>query len=197
MGLTLDYNCEIFPLEIGQNVVLALASSLARDPTVSQDGTVEEDNRDRDVWRPDGKGRRGFEDDYDYVMYGRVYRFDPGDDDVVYVLKFYPSKLSDMPYATSPQDCIRIVWRNAHVFDRVLPSYDEHCAWGPCISVNAKVVSTAADARKSAYLDYTRMVLAATALTIACRAITTGTCVGKTKALGGRALVLRRDALVV
>jgi len=82
MKLTLDYNCEIFPLEIGQNVVLALASSLARDPTVSQDGTVEED-RDRDVWRPDGKGRRGFEDDYDYVMYGRVYRFDPGTDDVV------------------------------------------------------------------------------------------------------------------
>jgi hypothetical protein len=144
MGLTLDYNCEIFPLEIGQNVVLALASSLARDPTVSQDGTVEEDNRDRDVWRPDGKGRRGFEDDYDYVMYGRVYRFDPGDDDVVYVLNFYPSKLSDVPYATSPQDCIRIVWRNAHVFDRVLPSHDEHCAWGPCISVNAKVVPTSA-----------------------------------------------------
>jgi len=98
MALTLDYNCEIFPLEIGQNVVLALASSLARDPTVSQDGTVEEDNRDRDVWRPDGKGRRGFEDDYDYVMYGRVYRFDPGVDDVVCVLKFYPSNLSDMPH---------------------------------------------------------------------------------------------------
>lgn len=83
MKLTLDYNCEIFPLKVGQNVVLALASSLARDPAVSQDGAVEEDNRDRDVWRPDGKGRRGFEDDYDYVMYGRVYRFDSGTDDVV------------------------------------------------------------------------------------------------------------------
>ncbi|KAF8482175.1 RNA polymerase [Russula ochroleuca] len=82
MELTLDYNVEIFPLDVGQNVVLALASSLARDPAVSQDGTVEED-RDRDVWRPDGKGRRGFEDDYDYVMYGRVYRFDPGTEEVV------------------------------------------------------------------------------------------------------------------
>jgi hypothetical protein len=148
MALTLDYNCEIFPLEIGQNVVLALASSLARDPTVSQDGTVEED-RDRDVWRPDGKGRRGFEDDYDYVMYGRVYRFDPGNDDDVYVLSFYPSKRSDM--SPSPQDCIRIVWRIAHVLDRVLPSHDEHCAWRPCISVNAKVVPTSADTRKAAY----------------------------------------------
>jgi len=82
MDLTLDYNVEIFPLEVDQNVVLALASSLARDAAVSQDGVVEED-RDRDVWRPDGKGRRGFEDDYDYVMYGRVYRFDPGTEEVV------------------------------------------------------------------------------------------------------------------
>jgi len=82
MVLTLDYNCEIFPLRVGQTVVLALASSLVRDPAVSQDGAVEED-RDRDVWRPDGKGRRGFEDDYDYVMHGRVYRFDPGKDDTV------------------------------------------------------------------------------------------------------------------
>ena len=97
MELTLDYNVEIFPLELDQNVVLALASSLARDPAVSQDGTVEED-RDRDVWRPDGKGRRGFEDDYDYVMYGRVYRFDPGTDEVVYVhLKIYPQNFLTWP----------------------------------------------------------------------------------------------------
>ena len=84
MDLTLDYNTELFPLQVGQNVVLALASSLSRDPVGSQDAAGEED-RDRDVWRPDGKGRRGFEDEYDYVMYGRVYRFDPGTGEVVYV----------------------------------------------------------------------------------------------------------------
>ena len=100
MELTLDYNCEIFPLELRQSVVLALASSLARDPAVSQDGTVEED-RDRDVWRPDGKGRRGFEDDYDYVMYGRVYRFDPGTDDIVCVFIFHYPNLSDIPHLPS------------------------------------------------------------------------------------------------
>jgi hypothetical protein len=84
MDLTLDYNTELFPLQVGQNVVLALASSLSRDPAGSQEATGEED-RDRDVWRPDGKGRQGFEDEYDYVMYGRVYRFDPGTGEVVYV----------------------------------------------------------------------------------------------------------------
>lgn len=82
MDLTLDYNVEIFPLNIGQDVALALASSLARGPAGSQEGAEEED-RDRDVWRPDGKGGRGLEDDYSYVMYGRVYRFDPGTGEVV------------------------------------------------------------------------------------------------------------------
>ncbi|KAI0274820.1 RNA polymerase [Gloeopeniophorella convolvens] len=84
MDLTLDYNVELFPLSVGQSVALALASSLARGPAGSQgaDG-VEEEERDRDVWRPDGKGRRGLEDDYDYVMYGKVYRFDPGNQETV------------------------------------------------------------------------------------------------------------------
>ena len=94
MELTLDYNTELFPLQVGQNVVLALASSLAREPAGSQDTAVDE-ARDRDVWRPDGKGRRGFEDEYDYVMYGRVYRFDPGTGEVVCVsLAFCPSRFT-------------------------------------------------------------------------------------------------------
>ncbi|KAI0257381.1 RNA polymerase [Lactifluus subvellereus] len=82
MELTLDYNSEIFPLNVGQDVALALASSLTRGPAGSQDPT-DEDDRYRDVWRPDSKGRRGLEDDYGYVMYGRVYRFDPGTGEVV------------------------------------------------------------------------------------------------------------------
>jgi hypothetical protein len=82
MELTLDYNSEIFPLNVGQDVALALARSLTRGPAGSQD-TADEEDRDRDVWRPDSKGRRGLEDDYGYVMYGRVYRFDPGTGEVV------------------------------------------------------------------------------------------------------------------
>ncbi len=106
MALTLDYNSEIYPLDVGQNVVLALASSLAREPAGTQDAaTVAEEDRDRDVWRPDGKGRRGFEDEYDYVMYGRVYRFDPGTGEVVYVLlHFYLPRFTYMcpaPFRTA------------------------------------------------------------------------------------------------
>jgi hypothetical protein len=82
MKLTLDYNIELFPLQLDQSFALALASSLARGGTqqgaVGADGTTEEsDDKDRDVWRPDGKGRRGLEEDYEYVMYGKV-RFPVG-----------------------------------------------------------------------------------------------------------------------
>ena len=99
MDLTLDYNSEIFPLNVGQDVALALASSLARGPAGSQEG-AEEEERDRDVWRPDAKGRRGLEDDYGYVMYGRVYRFDPGTGEVVYVLSTFTCTLLDAPHTS-------------------------------------------------------------------------------------------------
>jgi DNA-directed RNA polymerase I, II, and III subunit RPABC3 len=68
MDMQLDYNVELFPLRAGQEVAMALATSLARGPVVAG----EEDDKDKDVWRPDGKGRRGLEEDYDYVMYGKV-----------------------------------------------------------------------------------------------------------------------------
>ncbi|KAI0773830.1 RNA polymerase [Fomes fomentarius] len=69
MELTLDYNVELFPLQRDQSFALALASSLSRE-------------KDRDVWRPDVK-RRGLDDDYEYVMYGKVYRFDGGSTEIV------------------------------------------------------------------------------------------------------------------
>ncbi|KAJ7130051.1 hypothetical protein C8R43DRAFT_1239954 [Mycena crocata] len=82
MDLTLDYNIELFPLKEDQSFALALASSLARggaQATSGADGTADDsDDKDRDVWRPDGKGRRGLEEDYEYVMYGKVYKFDSG-----------------------------------------------------------------------------------------------------------------------
>ena len=71
MDLTLDYNVELFPLQNGQSFALALASSLSRAPQGAA-GATEDEDKDRDVWRPDAKGRRGLDDDYEYVMYGKV-----------------------------------------------------------------------------------------------------------------------------
>ena len=76
MDLTLDYNIELFPLQRDQSFALALASSLSRGGSTGAagvDGIGEEaDDKDRDVWRSDSKGRSGLQDDYDYVMYGKV-----------------------------------------------------------------------------------------------------------------------------
>jgi len=88
MDLTLDYNIELFHLHTEESFALALASSLARGGAAAganaTDGTEEAlDDKERDVWRPDGKGRRGLEDDYDYVMYGKVYKFDGGTTEIV------------------------------------------------------------------------------------------------------------------
>ena len=70
MDLTLDYNIELFPLQDGQSFALALASTLSRAPQGA--AGAEDEDKDRDVWRPDAKGRRGLDDEYEYVMYGKV-----------------------------------------------------------------------------------------------------------------------------
>ncbi|KAI0670002.1 RNA polymerase [Trametes maxima] len=82
MDLTLDYNIELFPLQQDQSFALALASSLSHAPQGAA-GAGEEEDKDRDVWRPDAKGRRGLDDEYEYVMYGKVYRFDGGSEEIV------------------------------------------------------------------------------------------------------------------
>ena len=75
MKLTLDYNNELYPLAKGEDFSFVLASSLHRGNT-SGTGEIDasEDDQDRYTWRPDGKGRRGLEEDYEYVMYGKVPR---------------------------------------------------------------------------------------------------------------------------
>ncbi|KAH0838433.1 RNA polymerase I [Lanmaoa asiatica] len=83
MDMTLDYNVELFPLAEGQSFAMALASSLI--PSSGGDGAEAED---RDIWRPDGKGVKGLEEEYDYVMYGKVYKFDGGGEIVTVYASF-------------------------------------------------------------------------------------------------------------
>ncbi|KAH8120296.1 RNA polymerase I [Phellopilus nigrolimitatus] len=83
MDVTLDYNVELYSLKNGESFSLVLASSLVRS---SKDGAGvdgADEDKDTHIWRPDGKGRRGLEEDYEYVMYGRVYKFDSGTSEIV------------------------------------------------------------------------------------------------------------------
>ncbi|KDQ08501.1 hypothetical protein BOTBODRAFT_179853 [Botryobasidium botryosum FD-172 SS1] len=76
MSLTLDYNVELYPLRTGESFTFALASSLRKG------GMTDAADKDaRDVWRPDGSS--GLEEDYEYVMFGKVYKFDEGASEVV------------------------------------------------------------------------------------------------------------------
>jgi DNA-directed RNA polymerase I, II, and III subunit RPABC3 len=67
MQLSLDFNSEIYPLHPEEKFTMALATSLSRLGVAG-----EKDEGDQAVWRPDGKGRRGLEEDYEYVMHGKV-----------------------------------------------------------------------------------------------------------------------------
>ena len=63
--LTLDVNTEIYPLKSGQKFTLLLTNSISADPSLA----------DRDSWR-ESLSRKTLADDYDYVMSGKVYKFD-------------------------------------------------------------------------------------------------------------------------
>ncbi|CAE6421000.1 unnamed protein product [Rhizoctonia solani] len=76
MHLTLDFNFEIYSLKVDEKFTMVLASTLAR-------GGTAEAVEGKDVWRPDGKGQQGLEEDYEYVMHGYVYKYDEGEGDNV------------------------------------------------------------------------------------------------------------------
>lgn len=66
MNLILDLNSEMYPLQKDEIISLNLSSSLRLD------------GKEDKGWRDLGRGERTLADDYDYVCYGKVYRFDEG-----------------------------------------------------------------------------------------------------------------------
>lgn len=66
-----DVNTELYPCAVGDRVNLVLASTLALD------GGKEE----KSGWRDVGRGVGSLADLYEYVCYGKVYRFEEGEGD--------------------------------------------------------------------------------------------------------------------
>lgn len=73
MELTLDLNNELYPLEIGEKFSLVLATSLSLSTVVGNDTSGTQES-----WREKVGGERTLADDYEYVMYGKVYKYDEG-----------------------------------------------------------------------------------------------------------------------
>eukprot|EP01137_Pigoraptor_chileana_P013371 Opistho-2@66813 len=68
MDLVLDVNTQLYPMGLNDRFTLVLANTLNEDGTLD-DGTF------------DATGRRSLADQFEYVMYGRVYRCDEEDKD--------------------------------------------------------------------------------------------------------------------
>jgi DNA-directed RNA polymerases I, II, and III subunit RPABC3 len=66
LSLILDVNSELYPLQKDEIISLNLSSSLRLD------------GKEDKGWRTIGRGERTLADDYDYVCYGKIYRFDEG-----------------------------------------------------------------------------------------------------------------------
>lgn len=85
MELSLDFNHELYPLRPNETITLVLASSLQTTASTATTGAAAgasgpaEDKIDRDTWRPTIGRSKGLDADYDYVMYGKVYKFDEGE----------------------------------------------------------------------------------------------------------------------
>ena len=87
LNLTLDINSELFPILKGDTLSLQLTTSIKVDGSETRD-------EDGSGWRAVRSGDRTLADDYDYVMYGKIYRFDEGvqgSDKGYVLLGFYPA----------------------------------------------------------------------------------------------------------
>ncbi|WVQ84488.1 hypothetical protein IAT38_006640 [Cryptococcus sp. DSM 104549] len=79
MSLTLDLNNELYPLLKDETFTLTLARSLtgaeldAANAEDAEEGDGEVKKIKRELWRSDDQG---LANDYEYVMYGKIYKFD-------------------------------------------------------------------------------------------------------------------------
>lgn len=79
--ITLDINSELFPVKSNDSLTIVLASSLGNEASMlTSNGS----------WRPPKASDRSLADDYDYVMYGTVYKFEEnsGDDKMSVYISF-------------------------------------------------------------------------------------------------------------
>jgi DNA-directed RNA polymerases I, II, and III subunit RPABC3 len=72
-ALTLDINTELFPCREGETLQVVLATTLALD------GTKDDDKGWRDVAKGTGE-ESTLADMFDYVCYGKTYKFEDGGD---------------------------------------------------------------------------------------------------------------------
>ncbi|WFD34901.1 DNA-directed RNA polymerases I, II, and III subunit RPABC3 [Malassezia cuniculi] len=69
MTLSVDIATDIYPVTVGQQLTFQLVSSLHRQK-------AGDEASDRESWRLDQPGAQGIAEEYDYVMYGKIFKYD-------------------------------------------------------------------------------------------------------------------------
>ena len=77
-AMTLDVNTELYPCNKGEKLQIMLATSLALDGSKEEKGW-------RDVGRTGQDSEATLADMYDYVCHGKLYKFEDGDDETMFV----------------------------------------------------------------------------------------------------------------
>ncbi|KAL0933049.1 DNA-directed RNA polymerases i [Colletotrichum truncatum] len=72
--MTLDINIELFPASVSDSLHVVLATSLAHD------GTKDDEKGWRDVTKGSHDREPTLADMFDYVCYGKIYKFEDADD---------------------------------------------------------------------------------------------------------------------
>ncbi|KAH7349369.1 DNA-directed RNA polymerases I [Plectosphaerella cucumerina] len=75
--MTLDVNIELFPCQVGENLHVVLATSLAHD------GSKDDDKGWRDVSKTAAAGEPTLADMFDYVCHGKIYKFEDADENQI------------------------------------------------------------------------------------------------------------------
>lgn len=79
LRFTLDYNCEIYSVSPGDTVQLCIASTLSLDGSIAN----KEAEAARGGWRETQMGESTLADNFDYVCYGKMYRFEESSGDMM------------------------------------------------------------------------------------------------------------------
>ena len=107
--LHLDVNHEVYPIAIGDRLHITLASTLSLDGSNDQGSG----------WRDVGRGASTLADFYEYVCHGKIYRFEEGEGDNMFVNPFNES-LSGM----NEEGLVLIILQNlARSLSRVVDYY--------------------------------------------------------------------------
>ncbi|KAI5846059.1 hypothetical protein BZA05DRAFT_357447 [Tricharina praecox] len=82
LKFTLDINSEIYPISVDETIQLSIASTLNLDGTI----VSKESEAAKGGWRDAPRNAEAsLADQYDYVCYGKMYRFEEGAGDLIKV----------------------------------------------------------------------------------------------------------------